>query len=134
MLIDEENPVSEWQRKHALIDPRCAGLARFINEYNEYCSSTFIRQRLADPRGNLMLPDFGGGPDPSLQRFKPRLLSDSEKMFLTERRKPSGPWAYLAEVLLFLSELVPMEDIITVWPTLMNFCIEDDQSVSMFRC
>ena len=122
MLWDEENPVSDWQRKHALIDPECAGLARLINEYNKFFSSNPISQRLADPRGNLMLPDFGGGPDPSLERFKQKLLSDSDKMFLNERRKPSGPWAYLAEVLCLQSEFVPVEDCLTDFPIPINFC------------
>lgn len=126
ILSDEENPLSEWQRKHALIDPECVGLNRLINEFNKYVSSNPIFKRLADPRGNLMVPDFGGGPQPSLDRFRRRLLSDSDKMMLNERRKPSGPWAYLAEMFWFISELVPLEDYLIDWPSPMNFWYEDE--------
>jgi len=126
ILSDEENPISEWQRKHALIDPECVGLARLINEFNKYVSSNPIFQRLADPRGNLMVPDFGGGPQPSLDRFRRRLLSDSDKMMLNERRRPSGPWAYLAELFIYLSDF-GLEDRLTDWPISMNFlCYENN--------
>jgi DNA-directed RNA polymerase specialized sigma24 family protein len=93
-LFAENNPISDWDRKHALIDPQCAGLERLVNEYNAYFTSSSYRPRLADPLESLVVPDFEGTPTPPLQRFNRRLLSESEKMLLNERHKPSGPWAH----------------------------------------
>jgi amino acid adenylation domain-containing protein len=110
-LFDENNPLSEWKRKHALIDPKCAGLAHLVNEYNDFFASISIRRKLADPLEMLVLPDFGGNPSPPLERFKRRLLSENEKMLLKERHKPSGPWAHDPNTLcLFLSWLGLTED------------------------
>src|ERR1043165_6828446 len=118
-LFDENNPLSEWKRKHALIDPECAGLAHLVNEYNNFFASISIRRKLADPLEMLVLPDFAGNPTPPQERFKRRLLSENEKMLLKERHRPSGPWAHDPDTLcMFLSQLdlteTCNEDLLTI--------------------
>jgi len=105
-LFDKTNTISDWNLKHALIDPQCAGFERLVCEYNDFFSGTSVGRRLADPLESLVVPDFQGTPTPPLQRFNRPLLTDSEKLLLSERRKPSGPWAYdLDDLYLYLREL-----------------------------
>jgi hypothetical protein len=55
--FDEVPGRSDWERIHALIDPRCAGLAQLIREYNESLPRG-SDARLADPEHMLVIPCF----------------------------------------------------------------------------
>ncbi len=92
-VFNTDPGVSDWDRKHALIDPECAGFERLVTEHNEYFGPYSASKTIfAEP--SLLVPDFQGTPTPPLFRFNRRLLSESEKMLLKEVHKPSGPWAY----------------------------------------
>jgi hypothetical protein len=51
---------SENDRIHSLISTECCGWARFVQEFNEDCSST-SGEPLADPRSQLRIPIFAYG-------------------------------------------------------------------------
>jgi DNA-directed RNA polymerase specialized sigma24 family protein len=121
-LFDKTKPISDWNLKHALMDTQCAGFERLVYEYNDFFSSTSMGRRLADPLESLVVPDFQGTPTPPLQRFNRPLLTDSEKLLLTERRRPSGPWAYdLDDLYLYLRELDLADDPVQTNPATTTF-------------
>jgi hypothetical protein len=109
-LFHENAAASDWDRKHALIDPQCAGLEHLINEYNTYFFTTF-RPKLADPIAKLVVPSFEGPPTTPLHRFNPRVLTETEKILINERHEPSGAWAFDLDTLyLYLRDLLLTDD------------------------
>lgn len=92
-VFNTDPGVSDWDRKHAIICPECAGFERLVTEHNEYFGPYSASKTIfAEP--SLLVPDFQGTPIPPLLRFNRRLLSENEKMLLQEIHEPSGPWAY----------------------------------------
>jgi len=84
--------VSDWDRKHALIDPECGGLERLVMELNEYFGQYREYSRLPDPARMLFIPAFNGSPTPPQNRFKCRELTETELMLLIQHHEPSRCW------------------------------------------
>src|SRR5215216_3310597 len=84
--------VSDWDRKHALIDPECGGLERLVMELNKYFGRYREYSRLPDPARMLFIPAFDGSPTSPQDRFKCRELTETELMLLIQRHEPSRYW------------------------------------------
>ncbi len=90
-MFAEESKLTNWDRKHLLLDPVCGGLEELINEHNQLFGAAL---RLADPKLRLFVPDFDDTPTPPVDRFKAPRLTDGEITLLNERRKRPGPRTY----------------------------------------
>ena len=90
-MFAEESKLTNWDRKHLLLDPVCGGLEELINEHNQLFGAAL---RLADPKLRLFVPDFDDNPTPPVDRFKAPRLTDGEITLLNERRKRPGPRTY----------------------------------------
>ena len=92
--------VSDWDRKHALIDPDCGGLERLLVEVSKYFAPYREGRPLPDPAKTLFVPAFDGPPTPPQDRFRRRELTESEMILLNERHAPSRSWAHEVEEML----------------------------------
>jgi len=90
-MFADNSKLTNWDRKHLLLDPVCGGLERLINEHNELFGKGL---RLPDPKLKLFVPDFDDTPTPPVDRFKAPRLTDGEITLLNERHKRPGPRAY----------------------------------------
>jgi hypothetical protein len=90
-LFDDKSKLTDWDRKHALLDPECGGLARLIIQHNNLFAR--YREDLDDPNLRLFVPDFEWSPTPPVDRFQAPRLTDNEIFFLNERLKSRGPRA-----------------------------------------
>src|SRR5262249_34656560 len=111
-MFAENSKLTNWDRKHLLLDPECGGLELLINEHNRLFQGAL---RLADPKLKLFVPDFDDMPTPPVDRFKAPRLTDGEIMLLNERHKRIGPRTYdLNDLLSDLYEFGVDESIIEV--------------------
>src|SRR5215216_761918 len=111
-MFAENSKLTNWDRKHLLLDPVCGGLEPLINEHNKLFRGA---QRLADPKLKLFVPDFDDTPTPPVDRFKAPRLTDGEITLLNERHKRIGPRVYdLNDLLSDLYEFGVDESIIEV--------------------
>jgi hypothetical protein len=90
-MFAENSKLTNWDRKHLLLDPVCGGLEQLIIEHNQLFRAGL---RLADPKLKLFVPDFDDTPTPPVDRFKAPRLTDGEITLLNERRKRIGPRTY----------------------------------------
>jgi len=90
-MFAENSKLTNWDRKHLLLDPICGGLEQLINEHNQLFREGL---RLADPKLKLFVPDFDDTPTPPVDRFKAPRLTEGEITLLNERRKRIGPRTY----------------------------------------
>lgn len=84
-LFDENSRLTDWERKHALLDPECGGLAQLITQHNKLYAR--YREDLADPNLRLFVPEFEGVPTPPVDRFKAPKLTDREVKLFNKRYK-----------------------------------------------
>ncbi|HJP93513.1 MAG TPA: hypothetical protein VJ875_16255 [Pyrinomonadaceae bacterium] len=111
-MFAENSKLTNWDRKHLLLDPVCGGLEPLINEHNKLFQGAL---RLADPKLKLFVPDFDDTPTPPVDRFKAPRLTDGEITLLNERHKRIGPRTYdLNDLLSDLYEFGVDESIIEV--------------------
>jgi len=87
-LVDDESTLTDWDRKHALLDPECGGLASLIIQHNKLYAR--FREGLDHPNLRLCVPDFESTPTPPVDRFQAPRLTDSEIFFLNDRLKSRG--------------------------------------------
>lgn len=79
----EEPDLTDWDFKHALLDPECGGLDQLIIQHN----NLYARhgEDLEDPNLQLFVPDFMEDlPTPPVDRFKAPRLTDHEILLLNK--------------------------------------------------
>ena len=90
-MFADNSKLTNWDRKHLLLDPVCGGLDQLINEHNQLFGAGLS---LADPKLKLFVPDFDDTPTPPVDRFTAPRLTDGEITLLNERRKRTGARTY----------------------------------------
>jgi hypothetical protein len=105
-LFDENSDLTDWDRKHALLDPECGGLAGLIVQHNKFYAR-YRGEGLGDPNLRLFVPEFEDFPGPPVDRFKAPELTDREITLFNKRYKSRG--ARAGDLNSLLSELFECE-------------------------